>query len=168
MAWSNFASSLWKVKRKNQKKKSCKLIILFLTVKFNVVQWRQRVWFTFKVVPYSVWRSKFVLTILAVWQIGGHSYSAVWKAMPTFLSIGQIVMELELPPLNMNTKQFSLYGTTLSLITPHDTFMTFEQNSMKMLLISNVHIKNMPFACVLYRVTICCFTCVLIGYLFCL
>ncbi len=50
----------------------------------------------FKVVPYSVWMSKFVLTILAV-----------------FLSIGQIVGELELPPLNINTKQFSLYGTTL-------------------------------------------------------
>ncbi len=44
----------------------------------------------FKVVPYSVWRSNFVLTILAVWQIGGHS-------------------------LNMNAKQFSLYGTTLIL-----------------------------------------------------
>ncbi len=53
-----------------------------------------------KVVPYSVWRSNFVLTILAVWQIGGHSFSAVWKAL--FLSIGQIVGELELPPLNMN------------------------------------------------------------------
>ncbi len=26
-----------------------------------------------KVVPYSAWRSNFVLTILAVWQIGGHS-----------------------------------------------------------------------------------------------
>ena len=33
--------------------------------------------------------------------------------MPTFLSISQIVWELELPPLKMNTKQFSLYGTTL-------------------------------------------------------
>ena len=29
------------------------------------------------------------------------------------MSIGQIVGELELPPLNMNTMQFSLYGTTL-------------------------------------------------------
>ncbi len=33
--------------------------------------------------------------------------------MQIFLSMGQIVGELELPPLNMNTKQFSLYGTTL-------------------------------------------------------
>ena len=35
---------------------------------------------TFKVVPYSFWRSNFVLTILAVWQIGGHSFSTVRKA----------------------------------------------------------------------------------------
>ncbi len=34
-----------------------------------------------KVVPYSVWRSNFVLTILAVWHIGGHLFSAVWKAL---------------------------------------------------------------------------------------
>ncbi len=34
--------------------------------------------------------------------------------MPIFLSIGQIARELELPPLNMNAKQSSLYGTTLS------------------------------------------------------
>ncbi len=68
----------------------------------------------FKVVPYGIWRSNFVLTILAVWQIGGHSFSAVWKALKAiFLSIGQIVGKLELPPLNMNTKPFSLYGTTL-------------------------------------------------------
>ena len=33
--------------------------------------------------------------------------------MPIFLSIGHVVVELELPRLNMNTKQFSLYGTTL-------------------------------------------------------
>ncbi len=37
---------------------------------------------SFKVVPYSVWRSNFVLTILAVCQIGGHSFSAVWKDSP--------------------------------------------------------------------------------------
>ena len=35
--------------------------------------------------------------------------------MPIFLSIGQIDRELELPPLNMNAKQFSLYGTTLNI-----------------------------------------------------
>ncbi len=29
-------------------------------------------------------------------------------------------MELELPPLNMNTKQFSLYGTTLKSFTVLD------------------------------------------------
>ncbi len=31
--------------------------------------------------PYSVWRSNFVLTILAVWQTVGHSFSAAWKAL---------------------------------------------------------------------------------------
>ena len=46
--------------------------------------------------------------------------------MPIFLSIGQIVRELELPPLNMNAKQFSLYGTTLS--------------TSKAILIRNLHI----------------------------
>ncbi len=48
----------------------------------------------------------------------------------------------------------------LRYITPHDSF---DQNSMKMLLISNVHKKAMPFACHLYRVTICCFSGFLIG-----
>ena len=48
----------------------------------------------------------------------------------------------------------------LRYITPHDTF---EQNSMKMKLITNVHGKDMPFACHLYRVTICCFSGSLIG-----
>ena len=33
-----------------------------------------------KVVPYSVWRSKFVLAILAVWQIGGHDDFLVNRA----------------------------------------------------------------------------------------
>ncbi len=37
--------------------------------------------FLIKVVPYSVWRSNFVFKILAVWQIGGHSFSGVWKTL---------------------------------------------------------------------------------------
>ncbi len=38
--------------------------------------------------------------------------------MLIFLSIGQIAGELELPPLNVNTKQFLLYGTTLTHYLP--------------------------------------------------
>ncbi len=40
-----------------------------------------------------------------------------------FLSISQIVWKLELPLLNMNTKQFSLYGTSLTRLKLMESFL---------------------------------------------
>ncbi len=53
--------------------------------------------------------------------------------MPIFLLIKQIVRELELPPLNMNTKQISLLSATLTF--PHEMSLQVRDRKLTILVI---------------------------------